>query len=312
MRPAHRLNSVLSDDDVLPRLAAAAATLALLVLVGRLLMLTPRPAQVEAQVQRIQLHLLSRPSAPPATPDAPPPVATERPAPRPLSAELPPSASSDPVPAPAMPPAGTAALYDARGQVRLPPGTVPPPAPPAERDLLHPPNPVEYRGTRFEKDWAGNEDPDAAMRRVRRAVTELLNGKDVQPARARPAPEVRYNPARHGRPSDLGSEATGDAWRAAPINDEPLPGMEGQASARIRAQVDALEREHAGCERPRVQPLLEPARHALDELQRAEHAYTHGADPIRAATLPTTASGAYNQARRALWYARSRLGECRR
>lgn len=300
-----------------------AATLVVLVLAARVLMQVPDPPMLRVQEPRIQLRLVPRPSAAPSVTTAPAegtapaaPVQPGQPSP-PDSADgaMPADAPASASPVRNAPASVLARLYDARGQPRLPPGTVPPPAPPATRDILNPPNPVDYRPTRFDEAWVadgGVADRAAqGLANANKALVELLHGKDVQPARARPAPEVRFNPARHERASDLGSAATGDAWRAAPISDEPLPGPGGEASARIRTQLAALERDHAGCNPQRVQQLLAPARRFLGELQRAEHALANGADPIRAGTLPVAARGAWNQARRVLWHARSELADCR-
>ncbi|KAF1686758.1 hypothetical protein B1992_07510 [Pseudoxanthomonas broegbernensis] len=314
------------DDEVLPRLAAAAATLALLALAGRLLSLVPAPAPATAQETRIQMRFVPRTVAVaplaagaerPSGAKAPPPSAPS--AMSAMSAPGLPAASGPPPRTDAAPTAAAPgmALYDEEGRVRLPADTVAAPAVPATRDPLRPPNPVDYRGTRFEDDWISDGDvADVAEQQIARGyrrVAEWMFGKDVQPARARPAPQVRYNPARHERPSDLGSEATGDAWRAAPISYEPAPGLDGEASRRIRAQVGELERTHAGCDPQRLGRLMAPVRQYLDELQRAEYAFAHGADPIRAEhQLPSTANGAYDQARRALWYAQRELADCRR
>src|SRR5699024_615592 len=110
-----------------------------------------------------------------------------------------------------------------------------------------------------------------------------------------------------------GSEATGDAWRAAPISYEPAPGLDGRASRRIREQIAELEAATLGCDAARVRRLLAPALQALENLQRAEYAWARGADPIRRAhELPNAANSAWDQARRALWYAGRQLSGCRR
>ena len=70
-----------------------------------------------------------------------------------------------------------------------------------ERDPLERANPVDYRGTRFEDAWISDGDAaDVAQQELRRAqqkVAEVLFGKDVQHARARPSPEVA--PRRQGQ-----------------------------------------------------------------------------------------------------------------
>lgn len=317
--PVPRLNPAVRDE-ALPRLVATTATMALLVLGGRLLLALPGTPLPEAEESRIQLRFSTRPRTVGVLP--PPPDATVA-APHtgvhatalagPATAA--PAASASSAAAPAAP--APLALYDGQGRIQLPVGAVPQsPTTRRERDPLEPANPVDYRGTRFEDAWISDGDAaDVAQQELRRAqqkVAEVLFGKDVQHARARPSPEVRFNPARHERPSDLGSEATGDAWRAAPISYEPAPGLGGEASRRIRERVAALEREHAGCDRQRLATLVAPVRQSLDELQRVEYAYAHGADPVRAQhQLPATANGAWDQARRALWYAEQQLADCR-
>ena len=222
-------------------------------------------------------------------------------------------------------------LFDAAGRPRLPaersdrwnppPAAVPgsasalPAGSGADRQVMERRNPIEVRSTRFAQAW--KSDGDAAdvaaqdIARAQRKIAEFLFGKDVEHARARPSPEVRFNPARHERSADLGSEATGNAYKAAPINYEPAPGLDGEASRRIREQVAALETGYARCDRARLRELMQPLLQHLDELQRAEAAHARGADPIRAEhMLPNVANGAYDMARRALWYANSRMAGC--
>ncbi len=312
------------DDEALPRLAAAVATVLLLAMAAQVLMQVPERDLAHPGQERMQVRFVARAAPPlPAPPRASvagddAEVEADADATSGLDAPTAAPAAAGPTRPPASGqaaagtrPAGIAtALYDRRGHVRLPPGAVEAPAPPATRDVMNPPNPVDYRPTRFDEAWAGNGKVVDGVAKVQEALARLIHGPEVQPARARPSPPVRFNPARHERPSDLGSEATGDAWRAAPISAEPLPGLAGEASSHIRARLEVLERDHAHCDRQRVQALLVPVRQSLDELQRAEHALANGADPVRAATLPATASGAWDQARRALWHARSQLDGC--
>ena len=321
-------------DDLLPRIAAAAATAVLLALSARLLLDAPRgsaPAPAE-QPARLRLAFVPRDPGPAAAAVAP---ATPAPAPaaaadaRSGPASRIPAPASAPAPAPRRGPSARALVYDAEGRVRLPeddewetaqaparaPGVGAPPEP--ARDPLQRENPVDYRGTRFEGAWTTDGDlADVTAQQIARAqkkLAELMLGKDIQHAQARPSPEVRYNPARHGRPSDLGSEATGDAWRAAPIDYQPAPGLDGEASRRIRAQVAELERGLGGCDPARVRRLMAPVLQGLEDLQRAERAYARGADPIRREhQLPNAANSAWDQARRALWYAGEQLAGCRR
>ena len=163
-------------------------------------------------------------------------------------------------------------------------------------------------------DWFGDtgkkaarEDGQVSVNRV----AEAIFGKDIQSAKARPPPSVRFRPELHERPSDLGSEATGNAYKAAAVAYEAVPGLEGEASRRIRETIELLLKLPTGCERQTVEGWLAPARKHLTELERAEYAYGHGADPIRREhMLPRAADTAYDQARRAIAYAEGRLAGC--
>ena len=147
--------------------------------------------------------------------------------------------------------------------------------------------------------------------RAQNKIAEFLFGKEIEHARARPSPQVRFHPGRHERGADLGSEATGDAYKAAPISYEPAPGLDGQASRRIREQVAALETAYAGCDRARLRALMQPLLLHLDELQKAETAHARGADPVHAQhRLPNVANNAWDMSRRALWYADSKMAGC--
>lgn len=314
---------------LLPHAVAATATVTILALGAGMLLWTP-PVEPRAASEglRVQLRLLPRREVEllpaPAAPQAAVTEAAARVAPAagdPLRAGAPASAAASPVPASGgsvradAPGSGVAAaaLYDDQGRIRLPSSG--PEQAASVPDPMRRDNPVDYRGTRFEQAWATDGDLGEAagqsIARGQRKVAELLLGKDIQHARARPAPEVRFDPARHERPSDLGSEATGDAWRAAPISAEPVPGLDGRASRSIREEVAALERGYARCPRARMEQLMVPVRRALEELQAAEHALAKGADPVRARhQLPNAANSAWDQARRGLWYARQQLSGC--
>jgi hypothetical protein len=177
-------------------------------------------------------------------------------------------------------------------------------------------NPIEYHETRFAKDWKSDGTlGDVAVQELNRGMKRFNNmvwGEDTQTAKARPPPDVRFNPALADNRADLGSEATGDAYKAAPIAHEPVPDLQGEASRRIRSQLAALERKPSTCDAPRRQSLLGPVRTHLADLERAEHALAHGADPVLAQQmLPRQADSAYDLARRALWYAERQLGQCR-
>lgn len=221
-------------------------------------------------------------------------------------------------------------LYTAGGNIKLPatatidplstarpPGMVDERAT-AARKLLDRRNPIDYRPTRFDKDWvsSGTLGDVAAQKLAQRlegvqALSKWVLGED-HAARARPPPEVRFNPALHERPSDLGNEATGDAYKAAPIAFEKAPDLKGEASRRIGSKLQDLQQRHAGCDPQRVLSLLAPVRMHLADLQQVEYALAHGVDPIEAEhLLPRTADRAYDLARRALWYAERELGACR-
>lgn len=139
----------------------------------------------------------------------------------------------------------------------------------------------------------------------------LIHGPDIQPAQARRPPEVAFNPSLHERKSDLGSEATGDAYKAAPIRYEKAPDMKGEASRRIRVALGALEQRYPRCNGQQRRQWLAPAMTHLDALQRAEYRFNNGADPVEAEhSLLSAADSAYDMARRALWDAERRMKMC--
>lgn len=284
---------------------------------------------------RLQLSWL------PAVPPAPVPRSTAisaRPAAATASSQAPapwqrpmPSAAAPPTPAPTAsgPNAGSAsprpALYQSDGRVRLatpdpavtalPPGTAPGLENPRQleqaRRLLQRKPAIDYRQTRFDQDWASDGNLFQRADQALSSAMKSLRGKrgKSQPAVARPPPQVRFNPALHERPQDLGSEQTGDAYKAAPIPFEPLPDLHGSASARLEPGLHALESASTGCT-SRLRTLLAPAREHLAALKRIEHALAHGADPVMAEhLLPRQAEQAWDLTRRALWYARRQLRE---
>ena len=139
----------------------------------------------------------------------------------------------------------------------------------------------------------------------------LIHGQEIQPAQARRPPEVAFNPSLHERKSDLGSEATGDAYKAAPIRYEKAPDMKGEASRRIRVALGALEQRYPRCNAQQRRQWLAPVMTHLDALQRAEYRYNNGADPVEAEhSLLSAADSAYDMARRALWGAERRMKMC--
>ncbi|WP_369977160.1 hypothetical protein [Xanthomonas bundabergensis] len=321
-------------EDRLLRLGAAATTLLILLLLGRLLLIAPAPPPARVH-DAMRLVFVPRPAAAVAAPPQRAPAAQAAPhassqrapaaahaAPSPLP---PPTRSAAAVAAPAAPMSAT--LYTRDGSARLPDGVAvdpfaeaqgTPPGTTNPRDLakakrlFERPNPIDYRSTRFEKDWATDGTlGDVAVQGIGDAMKKLLPKSTHQPAVARPPPDVRFNPGLHERPGDLGSEATGDAYKAAPIAFEKAPGLDGEASRRIRKAIGELEQRRAACPAAQRSRLLRPALDNLDELQRVENAMAKGADPILAQQLlPREADSAYDLARRALWYADQKLAAC--
>ncbi|MDL5366528.1 hypothetical protein QSH18_13050 [Xanthomonas sp. NCPPB 2654] len=320
-------------EDRLLRLGAAATTLLILLLLGRLLLIAPSPPPAHAH-DALRLVFVPRP-VPAAAP--PPQLPAAEPAPHVAARRAPAAARAAQAPLP--PPTRTAApvatqaapmsatLYTRDGSARLPDGVAvdpfaeaqgTPPGTTNPRDLakakrlLERPNPIDYRRTRFDKDWASDGTlGDVAMQGIGDAMKKMLPKSTHQPAVARPPPEVRFNPGLHERPGDLGSEATGDAYKAAPIAFEKAPGLDGEASRRIRKAIGELERRRAACPAAQRSRLLQSVLDNLDALQRVENAMAKGADPIQAQqTLPRAADSAYDLARRALWYADQKLAVC--
>jgi hypothetical protein len=313
-------------QDRLLHLGAAATSVLILLLLGRLLMIAPPLPTPRAQ-DALRLVFVPRPAAvqSPPPPTAPPPSrrapAAVRPAPAPRALPPPTAHAAAATPAPA------ATLYADDGRARLPDGVAvdpfaeaqgTPPGTTNPRDLakakrvFERPNPIDYRPTRFDKDWASDGSlGDVAVQGIGNAMKKLLPKSKHQPAVARPPPDVRFNPGLHERPGDLGSEATGDAYKAAPIAFEKAPGLDGEASRRIRRAIGELEQRRAACPAAQRRVLLQPVLDNLDALQRVENAMAKGADPIQAQqTLPRAADSAYDLARRALWYADRKLAVC--
>lgn len=138
-------------------------------------------------------------------------------------------------------------------------------------------------------------------------------GKRDQPARPRPPPQAVGSLALHERVADLGSEAKGNAYAAAPIRPERVPDLSGSASLTIRHEIDAFERQYGLCKDPAFSQFMPDVTRYLKRLEAVEHSIANGADPVLAEhMLPREADMAYNQARRALWYGRSKLVACRK
>ncbi|MCD7097799.1 hypothetical protein [Stenotrophomonas sp. MMGLT7] len=295
-------------EDVIPRVVALAVAAAILLLTWKVLVQRPDRSALHA-ADRMRLSFLER-QAPPPGEREPPPVAGAQA--RSARASLP------PLPDPAGSASPAAAAQPAPGRLRLELGALPSTAAapgaaaggaaagePGSQGragaLLERPNPVEYRETVFDR-----KRPRGQSRKE-----QWLYGRDIQPAEARPPPDVAFDPSRHGRDADLGRESTGDAYKAAPIAWEPAPGLQGEASRRIRTATRELERRHARCDRALLQRLAGPVLVHLADLERVEAAMASGPDPVQAEhLLPRMADSAYDQARRALWHAEQELAAC--
>lgn len=318
-------------EDRAMQLSAAAAAALIVLLLGRLLMMVPTLPSAEPRSEmRVRLLTRAAPAPaqrpPPATPIEPSIPSSTLPA---ATAAVPSPPRRAPVtkapPPTATPKSGTAArLYDRNGRLQLPPSAqidpmAPPPPGMAGVDTKPGPfereNSIEVETTRFDKDWKTDGSLGAVaaqkMDRGMKAVAKAIFGEDPQEVRARPPPDVGFNPAAYEQPSDLGSEATGDAYKAAPIVHEKAPGLKGEASRRIAAQLQTLRQRASPCTDTYRQQLLAPVRRHLQDLQQAEHAFKQGADPVMAEQmLPRRADNAYDQARRALWYADQQWTHC--
>ena len=322
-----------ASDERWTSLLALLATLAILLSLGAVLLHVPAPSPLvsAARDSSMQVSLIPRePKPEQALPRLP--VQQRKPAdalpqalqPRPAASraiEPPPSATQ-------AAPVAEAKLYARDGRVRmgelvnpLDSGKPVEPGSPTQRQLaeakriMDPPNPIDYQETRFEKDWASDGSLGQAMgqaiTRGTRKLSTLMNGEEPQVAKPRPPPNLAFNPALAANQADLGSEATGDAYKAAPIAHQDVPDSVGGASRRIADQLTILKAQASACEKPRLQQLLAPVNTHLADLQRAEHALNHGADPTMAkGLLPQQMDSAYDLARRALWYARKQLGSC--
>lgn len=319
-----------SREDMLTHVGAMAGTLLILLLFARLLLHMPAPAPASREESAMQVTLLTRELVPPVERAAPrmPPRSTV-PARR-AGQTTPPVAAAPPSPARTTSNNSTQAqLYTRDGRVRMgevvnpldpgyaavPPGMTDERALDKARKVLERPNPIDYRGTRFEKDWKSDGTlGDVAMQSLNRGMKKIngvIWGKEVEAVKARPPPDVRFNPALAENKADLGSEATGDAYKAAPIAHEDVPDLKGAASRRIREELAALEAQPTACDAARRTRLLAPARTHLADLERVEHALAHDADPVMAEQmLPRQADSAYDLARRALWYARKQWAVC--
>ena len=306
MRPAR------SPEPLWNHAVATLATLAMLGMLARLLWQLPE-ARAERQETRIQLRWLSPTLALPAPVAGP---AIESAAVTPAAARPFAQISASPqaaVPTTAQAPASSWSrqpLYGSDGQVLLAPGTVKDSAQKsnAERVFEHRDELATGVGERATAGLFSKRPAGTPQSRAQR----LIYGEDIQAAEARRPPDVAFNPALHERPSDLGSAATGDAYKAAPVRHEPVPGLDGTASRRIRAAIGELERRYSRCTAGDRQRWLAPVLQQLDALQRVEYRYNHGADPVEAEhSLPAAADSAYDLARRGLWEAERQMATCK-
>jgi hypothetical protein len=306
MRPAR------SPEPLWIHAVAMLATLAVLSLLLRLLWQVPQERESPPET-RIQLRWLSPLAAMQA-------VLPDRTSAQPVISQPPPVMSPEVEDLttrtqPSVPPAASTvpptrmSLYGSDGQAALAPDTV--------RNGKQQSNAERVFEHHDELATGVGERATANLFSGRRAGTRqkrsesLIYGEDIQAAEARRPPDIAFNPALHERPADLGSEATGDAYKAAPIRYEKAPDLKGEASRRIRVAIGDLERRYPRCATAQRSQWLAPALAQLDALQRVEYRYNHGADPVEAQhSLPSAADNAYDQARRALWDAERRMKMC--
>lgn len=330
-------------DESASRVIAAATAAAILLLMGKLLLKGPMLPTARDD-DSLRVVYLERPRWSPT-----PPSADVRRSPDAAAAQAPDTTAPPRTTTPAnaarpearrtVPPVPTEnrvvdRLYDREtGRARLPPQaridpmaknepSANPPGLPNERelkrarDLLYPPNPIETDpDSPFGGTWAS--DGTLGQQAARKlgdglaAIGKKIFGEERQTVRARPPPEVGFKPQAYEQASDLGRAETGDAYKAAPIPHEKVPGLAGEASRRIRATMEGLQKRADPCDAAKVRKLLATARTHLTELEQVEYALAHGADPIMAKQmLPRRGDAAYDQARRALWYAENQLGAC--
>ena len=330
-----------SSPELPLRLGAAAVALASTAFMVWLLMRIPPPLPLAPDVELVLIErIVPVPRAEPEPAPAPDESAADESAPAaPTPREAPqavaraPQAAAPPASAPRTKPspsAPSARLYNSEGLVAVPvapdfnpmkrktyiPGSDEDPNANKVRNAFARPTPaLPFPGSGFggfaSEGTLGEALMESANKRLKKIVDKLPGRKQVQEVVARPPPPVRFNPSYHERPSDLGSEATGDAYKAAPIAFEPAPGLEGAASARIRTAIGELETRRGSCGLERLRQWLAPALSGLDELQRIERSYASGADPVNARQLlPRSADMAYDRARRAIWYADKQGESC--
>ena len=151
------------------------------------------------------------------------------------------------------------------------------------------------------------ETAGTSQTRAQRAVF----GRDVQPARARAAPAIAYNPALHERPADLAAADGPQAYLSAPLADAPVPGLDGQASAQLQPEQASRRSRVQACNLPAMATAWTALEQHLQHLQQAEYRMGHGASPEeRQHTLTHAIGRQYNLARRALWQVDHLLPRC--
>ncbi len=151
------------------------------------------------------------------------------------------------------------------------------------------------------------ETAGTSQTRAQRAVF----GRDVQPARARAAPAIAYNPALHERPADLAAADGPQAYLSAPLADAPVPGLGGQASAQLQPEQASRRSRVQVCRLPAMATTWAALEQHLQHLQQAEQRMGHGSSPEeRRHTLTHEIGRQYNLARRALWQVDHLLPRC--
>jgi len=316
----NRMRNQPMADPAWNRVAAGLTALAFLSLLARLLLQVPEPGVAASDGTMQAVWRMVLPARSPPTTDAgaagPVPVLDEQAGARPpegRQAEV----ASKPLQvkstAPVLPNQAASAqwsqrLYGKDGEVDVPETGDGRQKSAVERVFEHRDELATGVGERATADLFSRRPAGSRQSMAQR----LIFGRDVQEAVARRPPDVSFNPRLAEGRSDLGSEATGDAYKAAPIRYEKAPGLKGEASRRIRATVGELEGRYPRCSSEQRSRWMAPALAQLAALQRAEYRYNNGADPVEAEhSLPSAADSAYDLARRALWDAERRMKECR-
>lgn len=312
-----------SAEPLWIRLTAGVIAVAFMAGMARLMLQLPAPNPLteQAGVELRWVLPAAMPAAPPQPQTVPMPAAAAvQVVPSHADTLLPANqarVSAAPSAAPTAPVAAQAAwsqrLYGRDGSLAVPPsGTAPAQKDAAQQVFQHRDELATGVGERpLEKMVSGMFVDKKKPPTLGEMGARLIHGPDIQPAQARRPPDIAFNPSLHERPSDLGSEATGDAYKAAPIRYEKAPDMKGEASRRIRVAMGALEQRYPRCNGEQRRRWLGIVQQHLDALQRVEYRYNNGADPVEAEhSLPSAADSAYDLARRALWDAERRMKTC--